>query len=89
VIRLADTYPPTRVKRACRRALDHDSPYYRTVKTLLNARPELLEAARAAPNPGAVYLDAARFARSARSLFPEDEQAIRVETYPVPATPTT
>jgi hypothetical protein len=84
VIRLADTYPPARVERACRRALDHDSPYYRTVKTLLNARPELLEAARTAPNPGAVYLDAARFARSARSLFPEDEQAIRVETHPVP-----
>lgn len=71
VIRLAESFPPEKVERACRRALDHDSPYYRTVKTLLSARPELLEHASTEPDSSSVYLDTARFARSARSLFPD------------------
>ena len=89
VIRLAETFPPAKVELACRRALDHASPYYRTVKTLLHARPELLDTVSAAPGTSAVYLDAARFARTARSLFPEDDQAIRLDLTPVPATPLT
>lgn len=70
VIRLADKYGPERLERACRRALDHASPYYRTVKTLLAARPELLEGSSSIDGR-VVYLTEARFARSARSLFPE------------------
>lgn len=70
VIRLADTYGAGKLERACRRALDHASPYYRTVKTLLAARPELLETTTSIDGR-VVYLHSARFARSARSLFPE------------------
>lgn len=69
VIRLAESYPATRVDQACRRALDHGSPYYRTVKTLLTARPQLLAAADTAVPTDAIYVQAARFARPARSLF--------------------
>jgi transposase len=69
VIRLADTFGAEKLERACRRALDHASPYYRTVKTLLAARPQLLEGATSIDGR-VVYLTEARFARSARSLFP-------------------
>ena len=70
VIRLATQYDPAHVEAACRRALDHASPYYRTVKTLLACRPQLLDTASSAPIPSdTVYLDQARFARDARSLF--------------------
>ena len=70
MIRLADTYDAGKLERACRRALDHASPYYRTVKTLLAARPDLLDRATSIDGR-VVYLHGARFARSARSLFPE------------------
>jgi transposase len=70
VIRLADTYGAEKLERACRRALDHASPHYRTVKTLLSARPELLDSTSSIDGRVA-YLTEARFARSARSLFPD------------------
>jgi hypothetical protein len=70
VIRLADTYGHERLERTCRRALDHASPYYRTVKTLLAARPELLDSSPSIDGR-VVYLTEARFVRSARSLFPD------------------
>jgi len=69
VIRLATQYDPARVEAACRRALEHASPYYRTVKTLLACRPQLLDAAPAPLLSSSAYLDQARFARDARSLF--------------------
>ncbi|MBS0365919.1 MAG: IS21 family transposase [Proteobacteria bacterium] len=75
VIRLATQFDAVRLEAACRRALDHGSPYFRTVKTLLAHHPELLSASNcaASTNP---YLQQARFARPARSLFvqpPEGE----------------
>lgn len=68
VIHLAATYGEARVELACRRALVHGSPHYRTVKTLLSTRRDLLEELpRLDDGP---YLRGARFARAARSLFP-------------------
>jgi hypothetical protein len=69
IVRLADTYGAERLDRACRRALDHGSPYYRTVKTLLASRPALLDQPTGIDGR-VLYLTEARFARSARSLFP-------------------
>ncbi|MFO1503952.1 MAG: hypothetical protein U1F39_09085 [Steroidobacteraceae bacterium] len=68
VIGLANRFDPALVEAACQRALDHASPHYRTVKTLLTCKPQLLQAApidyRTEP-----YLSRARFARPARNLF--------------------
>jgi transposase len=68
VLRLAERFEPARVEAACRRALEHDSPHYRTVKTLLVHRSAWLSADRTAPSPEP-YVEAARFARPARRLF--------------------
>ncbi len=68
VIGLAKTYGTDRLEAACARALAHDSPYYRTVKTILATgadRSPLSE-----PVTPAAYA-AARFARDAASLFAE------------------
>lgn len=68
VIGLAQRFDPTKLEAACRRALDHNSPHYRTVKTLLTTRAHLLQLPatdyRADP-----YLAGARFARPAQDLF--------------------
>lgn len=68
VIRLAGQFPAERVEAACRRALAHDSPHYRTVKTLLVHRPVWLTAGTAVPS-GEPYVGTARFARPAHTLF--------------------
>lgn len=68
VLRLAERFEPPRVEAACRRALEHDSPHYRTVKTLLVHRPAWLSADPAARS-AEPYVGTARFARPARSLF--------------------
>ena len=79
VIRLAERFAPAQLEAACRRALDHDSPFYRTVKTLLTCRAELLTATAPMTAAGA-YLDQARFVRSARTLFlTETDREIRLE----------
>ena len=86
VIRLAERFTPAQLDAACRRALDHDSPFYRTVKTVLTCRAELLttEAADRTAASG-TYLDRARFARSARTLFlTEIDHEIRLERSLVP-----
>ncbi len=86
VIRLAERFTPAQLDAACRRALDHDSPFYRTVKTVLTRRAELLttEAADRTAASG-TYLDRARFARSARTLFlTEIDHEIRLERSLVP-----
>lgn len=70
VLRLVERFPPAQLDAACRRALEHDSPFYRTVKTLLTCRPQLLTAEPAdRASPSHPYLGGARFARSARTLF--------------------
>jgi transposase len=66
VLRLAKSYPAARLEAACARALAHDSPFYRTVKTILAGGHDLRAPASIAttstPHSG-------RFARDAASLF--------------------
>lgn len=78
VLHLASRFGQTRVELACRRALAHGSPHYRTVKTLLNTRTDLLADLWSAPSPTTegAYLRTARFARPARSLFADDDPSI-------------
>jgi transposase len=83
VIDLAERFPPERVEAACRRALEHDSLHYRTVKTLLLHRPEWLTA------PGTVhgtepYVGQARFARPARALFHAEAPTAALELFAAP-----
>lgn len=66
VLRLSKSYPAARLEAACTRALAHDSPFYRTVKTILAGGHDLDAApavtASSPPHSG-------RFARDAASLF--------------------
>ena len=80
VLRLAERFEPARVEAACRRALEHDSPHYRTVKTLLVHRPAWLTASAAAPrtNP---YVGSARFARPAQLLFHPETPAPALDLF--------
>jgi hypothetical protein len=83
VIDLTERFPPERVEAACRRALEHDSPHYRTVETLLLHRPEWLTA------PGAVhgtepYIGQARFARPAQALFHAAASTAVLELFAAP-----
>jgi hypothetical protein len=65
VLRLAKSYPAARLEAACARALAHDSPFYRTVKTILAGGHDLQ-----APAPALTgTTHSGRFARDAASLF--------------------
>jgi len=68
VLRLAERYGNTRLEAACARALAHDSPFHRTVKTILaggfDQQPLTSELSLAH-----VYGTNARFVRDAESLF--------------------
>lgn len=67
VIRLGEKYGAARLDAACRRALDHGSPQYRTVKTILVGGHDQWPAPaapEAVPKP-----HGGRFARDAASLF--------------------
>ena len=59
-------YTAARLEAACARALAHNSPHYRTVKSILVARADLLPLV--APETPAAY-GRARFARSGAELF--------------------
>ena len=65
IIGLAQTYGAARLENACQRALAHDSPAYRTVKSILQSNAD-----RVPPQTPvqAVYTQA-RFARKATTLF--------------------
>ena len=66
VLRLAKSYPAARLEAACARALAHDSPFYRTVKTILAGGHDLAAMpAVTAASP----THSGRFARDAASLF--------------------
>ena len=69
MLRLATPYSPTRLEAACARALDHDSPHYRTVKTILAGGHDLRVDNAAAIDPNARHGSRARFARDAADLF--------------------
>lgn len=66
VLALGKRYGSERLEAACNRALAHDSPYYRTVKTILATGADLQGMSEA--RTPAVY-ESARFVRSAASLF--------------------
>jgi hypothetical protein len=66
VISLGPRYGNARLEAACARALAHDSPHYRTVKSILITGADAQPALR--PQTPAVYTKA-RFARTAASLF--------------------
>ena len=66
VISLGKTYGHARLEAACERALAHDSPYYRTVKSILSSGAD--KTPMADPITPAAYAKP-RFARDAASLF--------------------
>jgi transposase len=67
VLRLAERFGNTRLEAACARALAHDSPYYRTVKTILVGGFDLRPPE--ARDESAVYVQQPLFVRPARELF--------------------
>ncbi len=66
VIALLKPYGAARLEAACARALAHDSPYYRTVKTILHTGSDLRVDAPSATPPG---YGRTRFTRAATELF--------------------
>ena len=69
VLRLADPYGGPRLEAACARALEHGSPHYRTVKTILTGGHDLRAVPTAGIDPNARHGSRARFARDAVDLF--------------------
>ena len=68
VLRLATRFGEARLEAACARALAHDSPHYRTVRTILLGGHDL----RSEPqrmDPTLTYIHQPRFARPAHELF--------------------
>jgi hypothetical protein len=69
VLGLLKPYGAKRLEAACARALAHDSPHYRTVKTILSTKADLQNAQADSHTPAA-YAGANRFTRAAAELFP-------------------
>jgi hypothetical protein len=69
VLGLASRYGTPRLETACERALCHDSPHLRTVKTILSTGADLQPITT--PDTPAAYANA-RFTRSAADLFDAD-----------------
>ena len=69
VLGLLKPYGAKRLEAACARALAHDSPHYRTVKTILSTKADLQNAQADSHTPAA-YAGANRFTRPAAELFP-------------------
>ena len=67
LLRLADRFGPERLEAACVRALAHNSPFYRTVKTILNGGHDLRPILDV--DATVTYGGNARFVRDAESLF--------------------
>lgn len=67
ILRLTRQYGPARLEIACERALTHDSPYYRTVKTILAGGHD--QTPLPAHDNAGIYLAKPRFARDAGTLF--------------------
>jgi transposase len=74
VLRLANRYGNSRLEAACARAISHDSPHYRTVRTILIGGHDLRIEATAA-DPNGIYIVQARFARAAHELFGTETSA--------------
>ena len=73
VIGCAKTYGAARLEAACERALSHNSPHYRTVKSILSTGADLQPLVE--PQTPAAY-GRARFARSAAELFGADAPTV-------------
>lgn len=71
VLALLKPYGAQRLEAACARALAHDSPHYRTVKTILSTGADLLADVPAATPDG---YGRTRFTRAAAELFPHPQQ---------------
>ena len=69
VLALKDQYGAARLEAACERAIAHDSPHYRTVKTIPAGGHDLAPVSTITPEP---YAGRARFARATASLFEDD-----------------
>jgi len=69
VLALKGQYGAARLEAACERAIAHDSPHYRTVKTILAGGHDLAPVRTITPEP---YAGRARFARATASLFEDD-----------------
>jgi len=74
VLHLKAKYGAERLEVACERALAHDSPHYRTVKTILAGGHDLAPAA--GPVSSAPYAGGARFVRGAADLFADEPPSI-------------
>jgi transposase len=72
VLGLLKPYGAMRLEAACARALAHDSPHYRTVKTILSTKADLQGAPTNSHTPAA-YAGANRFTRPAAELFPTSQ----------------
>jgi transposase len=68
VLRLATRFGEARLEAACARALAHDSPHYRTVRTILLGGHDLRSEPPPA-DPSVTYIHQPRFARPAHELF--------------------
>ena len=72
ILGLVDPYGRARLEAACQRALAHDSPHYRTVKTILRGGHDLKPSSATRTDANFVHGRSARFHRSAQSLFAAD-----------------
>jgi hypothetical protein len=68
VLGLLKPYGAARLEAACQRALAHDSPHYRTVKTILKTGADLQDHGHSSVTASA-YAGANRFTRAAAELF--------------------
>jgi transposase len=73
VLALLKPYGRDRVEAACARALAHDSPHYRTVKTILSTGADLRTDTPPATPAG---YGRTRFTRAAAELFPHPQQEL-------------
>ena len=73
MLALLKPYGKDRVEAACARALAHDSPHYRTVKTILCTGADLRADTPAATPAG---YGRTRFTRSAADLFSADSNTV-------------
>ena len=69
VLGLLKPYGAKRLEAACARALAHDSPHYRTVKTILSTKADV-QGAQADNHTPPAYAGTNRFTRAAAELFP-------------------
>ena len=69
VLGLLKPYGAKRLEAACARALAHDSPHYRTVKTIWSTKADV-QGAQADSHTPPAYAGANRFTRPAAELFP-------------------